>query len=172
MKSLKRTALFLPILILLTACPYESDVPITEANTPIDKTLLGKWYKEGEAEMQYPTQYYKIDPLGSELYEVTKLDMNSEDSTYRTETYISHISSLNDASGKKYVFLNMKKDGKYYLHKIDLAEDKFVLYEVTDNIDEKFNTSAEMKAFVRQHMHLSFFYNKDETTYFKGDHEK
>ncbi len=172
MKSLQRIALFLPILILLTACPYESTVPISEASTPIDKMLLGKWYKDGEAETEFPSEYYKIDPLGSELYEVTKFDMNSQDSTYRNETYISHISTLKDKEGKKYVFLNMKKDGKYYLHKIDLSENQFVLYEVTDNIDEKFNTTDEMKAFVQKHMHLSFFYNKDETTYYKGDHEK
>lgn len=172
MKSLQRIALFLPILILLTACPYESTVPITEANAPIDKALLGKWYKEGEAENEFPSEYYKIDALGSELFEVTKFDLNSQDSTYRNETYISHISTLKDKKGDKYVFLNMKKDGKYYLHKIDLSDEMFVLYEVTDNIDEKFNTSAEMKAFVQQYMHLSFFYNKDETTYFKGDHEQ
>ena len=66
----------------------------------------------------------------------------------------------------------MKQNGKFYLHKVDLSDDRFVLYEVTDNIDEKFDSSEKLKAFVKKHMHLSFFYNKDEVTYYKGDHTK
>jgi hypothetical protein len=43
--------------------------------------------------------------------------------------------------------MNMQQDGQgdYYLHRIDLGDKEFSLYEVTDNIDEKFNTSPELK---------------------------
>lgn len=168
MKYLLRTLAILPLLFLLTACPYDSQVPISEADKPIDKTLLGKWYKEGEQSNQYPSEYYEITSMTPQLYQVTKLEMNSEDSTYREESYVSHLSVLKGGDSKEYKFLNMKKDGSYYLHRVDLSEEKFVLYEVTDNIDEKFNTSAELREFVKKNMHLSFFYNKDEMTYYKG----
>lgn len=169
MKYLLRTLLILPMLFLLTACPYESTVPITQADKPIEKTLLGNWYKAGEHDIEFPSEYYKITSMSAQLYEVAKLELNSEDSTYSTETYISHLSVLKDAEGQDVRFLNMKKDGNFYLYRIDLSTDQFVLYEVTDNIDEKFNTSAELMAFVKKYMHLSFFYNKDEVTYFKGN---
>ena len=168
MKFLSRALLFLPILILLTACPYESSVPITEADKPIDKMLLGKWVKTDEQGSDYPSEYYQINDLGGKLYEVMKYSINSEDSTYTNETYISHISDLSK-NGNSVKFLNMKKDGNYYLHRIDLTSDNFVLFEVTDNIDEKFDSSSELKAFVETNMHLSFFYNKDEVTFVKSN---
>jgi uncharacterized membrane protein YkgB len=42
-----------------------------------------------------------------------------------------------------------------------------MLYELTDNIDEKFTESQKLKEFVKKNMHLSFFYNKDEKKYVK-----
>lgn len=168
MKNLVKTFWLLPMMILLTACPYESQVPITDANNPIDKTLLGNWYKEGEQGTEYPTEYYKITSMTPELYQITKMEMNSEDSTYREESYVSHMSVLKGSDNKEYKFLNMKKDGNFYLHRVDLSEKRFVLYEVTDNIDERFSTSDELREFVKKNMHLSFFYNKDEMTYYKG----
>lgn len=168
MQFAKRLIFLSPILFLLTACPYESAIPITESNAPIDKNFLGKWYKEGEQNQEYPSEYYEINALGDRLYEIAKNDFNSEDSTYRSETYISHLSKLQKA-GEDFWFLNMKKDGKYYLHRIILDSNTFVLYEVTDNIDEQFSKSEELRAFVEKHMNLSFFYNKDEVTFVKGN---
>lgn len=65
----------------------------------------------------------------------------------------------------------MQQDGKgdYYLYRIDMGNGEFTLFELTDNIDEKFNTSAELKAFVKKNMGLSFFYNKDEERYLKSN---
>lgn len=168
MNTIKRALILSPILILLTACPYESSVPIAEAIEGIDNRFVGKWIKEGEQNEEYPDEFYLIQALGDRLYEVVKNDLDNQDSTYRTETYISHLTTLKK-SGEDYLFLNMKKDGKYYLHKIDLSEDSFVLFEVTDNIDEKFSNSEELKSFVEKNMDLSFFYNKDETTFYKGN---
>jgi hypothetical protein len=53
---------------------------------------------------------------------------------------------------------------KYLLHRIDLVPSGLKLFEVTDNIDEKFESSDEMEAFFRQNMKLSFFYTKDEVS--------
>ena len=172
MKKLLRTAAFASLFLILTACPYESKVPITEANKAINKTLLGNWYKDGEMDKKYPDEYYNIEAKDDNTYRIAKLEFNSEDSTYKEEIYISHLSNLKDKNDKKYSFLNMRKDGKYYLHRIKLSSERFVLYELTDNIDEEFDMNEELQDFVKQNMHLSFFYNKDEVTYYKGNHEK
>ena len=86
------------------------------------------------------------------------------DSTYSQEIYISHISDLEGNS-----FMNMQQDGSgdYFLHKIVLAENVLTFVEVTENIDEKFNTSEELRAFIQKHMNLSFFYTKEEVQYTK-----
>ena len=67
-------------------------------------------------------------------------------------------------------FMNMQKDGTgdYYLHRVELKDKVMTFIEVTENIDEKFNTSAELKAFVTKYMNLSFFYTKEEVQYTKG----
>ena len=145
MKNLTRALLFLPIFILLTSCPYETKVPISEADNPVDTKLLGKWYKDGEVDKEYTGEYYNIVKDNDNSYKIIKMELNSEDSTYKEEVYISHISNLKGSTDKSYKFLNMKKDGTYYLHKIDLIDDRFVLSEVTDNIDEKFNTNEIMR---------------------------
>ena len=89
---------------------------------------------------------------------------NTSDSTYKNETYISHLSKLTK-EGKSYQFINMKQEGGYYLHRIEITGDTFVLSEITDNIDEKFSNSEDLKAFVEDYMHLSFFYNNGDTVF-------
>lgn len=173
MKKFLKISIFASLLLLLTACPYESKVPITKANKAINKTLLGNWYTDGEMDKEYPKEYHKIKAENDNTYRITHLEFDSEDSTYKERIYISHLSYLKDKNGKKYSFLNMKKkDNKYYLYRIKLNAEQFVLYELTDNIDEEFDTNEELKNFVKQNMHVSFFYNKDEVTYYKGDHKK
>lgn len=65
--------------------------------------------------------------------------------------------------------MNMQKDGTgdYYLHKVVLKDKAMTFIEVTENIDEKFNTSEELRAFITKYMKLSFFYTKEEVQYTK-----
>ncbi len=156
-----RYLFFLPLMVLLTACPYESKVPITEPVDNLDKRLIGKWVKADDREKEYPSEYYEIKAMSDQFYDVMKYELNSQDSTYRQDGYVAHLSEVGST------FLNMKKSGKYYLHRVDIDEDQFTLFEVTDNIDESFESSEELLEFVRQHQGLSFFYNKDEKTYFR-----
>ncbi len=150
-------------MLILTACPYQSSVPISEANQKLDKKLMGKWIKESDMEAKNP-EYFEIQPIDKYKFNIVKFEYQTSDSTYKETKYLTHITKIDDN-----VFLNMQENGAgdYFLHKIDLQGDKFILYEVTDNIDEKFNTSAELYDFVKKNMNLSFFYNKDETTYIR-----
>ena len=63
------------------------------------------------------------------------------------------------------------EDRKYYFYRMEKkSEDRIKFKAVTDNITEEFATAEELKAFVKKHMELSFFYNKDdEKTFYKED---
>ncbi len=161
---MKHTTLFtltFVILLVLTACPYASKVPIDEANLEIDKQLIGKWIKSSDFKKKKP-DYFQISDNGDKHYLIVEFEYQSSDSTYKEVQYVAHISKIDNNS-----FLNMQKDGvgDFYLYKIELKANKFKLFEITDNIDETFNTSEDLRNFIKQYMHLSFFYNKEEQLY-------
>jgi len=151
------------IVLLITACPYTSSVPIDNPSVKVNNNLLGKWVKTSDQTNEHPT-YFVITNIGDLKYNIVKNEYNSYDSAYSQTVYVSHISKINQID-----FMNMQQDGKgdYYLYKIVLGSGEFALFEITDNIDEKFNTSEELKAFITKNMNLSFFYNKDEERYIK-----
>jgi hypothetical protein len=151
--------------VLFTACPYSSSVPIDNPSVKVDKNLLGKWLKASDQTAENPT-YYEIGQLDNFKYNIVKNEYNSYDSAYTKTAYVGYVSKIDNLS-----FMNMQQDGKgdYYLHRLDLGNGEFSFIEVTDNIDEKFNTSAELKAFIKKYMNLSFFYNKDEEKYTKSN---
>jgi hypothetical protein len=151
------------IVMLITACPYTSSVPIDNPAVKVDKNLLGKWVKSSDQTNEHPN-FFVITNIGDLKYNIIKNEYNSTDSAFTQTVYISYISKIDNLS-----FMNMQQDGKgdYYLYRIDLGNGEFSLFELTDNIDEKFNTSPELKAFIKKNMNLSFFYNKDEEKYLK-----
>jgi len=164
-KFLVPLMIMVSVVMLFTACPYTSSVPIDNPSVKVDKNLLGKWVKNSDQTAENPT-YYLISQLDNFKYNIVKNEYNSYDSAYSKTNYVGYISKIDNIS-----FMNMQQDGKgdYYLHRIDLANSEFSFIEVTDNIDEKFNTSEELKAFVKKYMNLSFFYNKDEEKYTKSN---
>jgi hypothetical protein len=155
------------MLVILTACPYTSSVPVSQSSEKLEKKLFGKWVKASDADADFP-EYYQISEQDKFRYRIEKNEYNTTDSIYDKTVYVSHTTTLGGI-----VFINMQKDGEgdFYIHRIDLSEDKesFVLFEVTDNIDEKFSSSAELKAFVDKYKELSFFYNSEEKTYTKKE---
>ena len=158
--------LILAVLVLLiTACPYASMVPIDQPSVKVQKDLLGKWVKAGDQSKEN-LDFFVISQIGDSKYNIIKNEYNTYDSAYKETIYLSHISKIDNLS-----FMNMQQDGKgdYFLYKIDVGQGEFALYELTDNIDEKFNTSPKLKAFIKKNMQLSFFYNKDEEKYIKSD---
>jgi virulence-associated protein VagC len=50
----------------------------------------------------------------------------------------------------------------YYFYKVEMTTSgsKLTLAPVTENIDEKFASSEEIKAFFKKNMALSFFFDK------------
>lgn len=154
---------FSALFCLLIACPYTSTVPIDVPNVKVDKGMLGKWIKTSDLEEENPN-FYEIEKHDKMIYKITDNSYNSSDSTYGQEIYISHITQIENLT-----FINMQKNGTgdYYLHKVDFNDKVLTFIEVTENIDEKFNTSDELKAFITKYMNLSFFYTKEEVQYTK-----
>ena len=75
MKHFFRILFFLPIVLIITACPYESPVPITPPTKQMNQDLLGKWVKNDEYGSEYPSEYYQIKALDDTQYEVAKYSL-------------------------------------------------------------------------------------------------
>ncbi len=152
-------SLMLFCVVVLTACPYSSEHPIDPVGVKIKRELMGKWTKNSGDN----PPFYIFEKSDDNKYDVTKNEWSDTDKAYSTKTkYVGHISELGGT-----MFLNMFSDGKYYFYKLELSASELKLFEVTDNIDETFSSSAELKSFFMKHKDMSFFYNKDEEVYKK-----
>jgi hypothetical protein len=158
-KMLFLTGLFAG-LMMLWGCPYKSVVPLAPPVELIRAEYIGSWVPENEIHSEHPA-YYTISKFDSVRFAIEHFRYNEDDKEYTIKNYIGHTTSLDGL-----VFLNMQESGtkEYLLHRIDLVPSGLKLFEVTDNIDEKFESSDEMEAFFRQNMKLSFFYTKDEVS--------
>ena len=124
---------------------------------------MGSWVPESESNHKNPS-YYAIEAYDSTRYAVEHFQYNKDDSAYTSKNYVGHTTMLDGV-----MFMNLVESGtkEYLLHRIDYVPDGMVLYQVTDNIDEKFITSEKMQEFFKKHLRTSFFYNNDEVTLVK-----
>ena len=162
--TLLRVSALAGLMLILTACPYQSRVPISKPVEKINKGLLGNWIASGEMEYGEEATYFEIGKFDKVKYEVIEHSYSTYDSTWSEKKYMMHTS---DVGGE--TFLNIQEDGlgDYHLHKVVIEEKQLTVFEVSDNIDETFNTSEDLKAFIDKYKGLSFFYNSDETIYFE-----
>ena len=151
-------------LCMLTACPYKSDVPITQKGEFVTMDFIGMWIDTEELNSENPVYYNVDNPTGNE-YKITENIYSEDESQYNKKYYKCHISKV----GNEY-FMNIKKqdaDG-YFLYKIEwINNEKIKVYEVTDNIRETFDNSDDLKSYIEKYKHLSFFYNKEPKIYKK-----
>lgn len=161
MKNLKWILPMLCLAIVLGGCPYSSETPIDTPSVKIDNKLLGVWEPKSESDYKY-----KVSKLDDYTYKIEKKGKASD----KSSVYIAYASKVGADT-----FLNLKEDDEYskeyYLYKMVISPSggKLTLLSVTENIDEKFTTSEELKKFIEKHKDLSFFYEKTEDEYFKAD---
>lgn len=152
------------LMMLVTACPYQSKVPISEPEEKVDKALFGEWISSSDFEVENPT-YYKIDKFSKTKYDVKEFTYSSYDSAYSQNQYWMHSSTVGNKT-----FMNLESstssDG-FYLYRVEIGDNEFTMFEISDNIDEQFLSSDELKKFVEKNMELSFFYTKGEVKYIK-----
>jgi hypothetical protein len=149
--------------LILMGCPYESDVPLSEANTKPTDNLIGTWEESGN-----PAVTITVERGSGNMLIVTKTTKN-EGMEPTIDDYNAHITDINGT-----IFFNVSEineydsEPHYYIYKVEKnGEFKMMLYEVTPNIREKFTNSAEMKAYFTANMKNSYFYSTGELTYFK-----
>ena len=160
-KFLLQLGVLAGLMIVLQGCPYGSDVAIDEPTVKIDEKLLGKWEAKNSGDYMYTVS--KKDDYN---YKFEKKGKTSSE----TSVYTAFLSVIDNVK-----FLNIYEDNAnpkvYYLYKLEMSGSraKVSLLPVTENITEKFTSPAELKAFVKKYMGLSFFYSKDKEEYFRAD---
>jgi hypothetical protein len=143
------------ISFIFTACPYESSVPIDAPSIKIDPALFGVW---ADIKAQ---DTYKISRHNDYVYDIVQMKnlalidtLHSFHSMVNGIPFLNFIDNIDDES-KTYLFYKMNK----------INDETIILSEVTDNIDERFTSSSELKQFISDNMKYSFFFNKEETKF-------
>ncbi|GIV33380.1 MAG: hypothetical protein KatS3mg031_0915 [Chitinophagales bacterium] len=152
-------------LLLLTGCPYGSEVPLDKPFVRIDKRLLGEWVNTADKEY-----LYRVSPGDEYTYTILKIKVNGHGHKDDTLTYNAYLTNLDSILFfTVYAPDTVKKS--YLFYKYEMAPDgrKVALTPVTDNIDEKFDSSKDLRAFFQKYMHLSFFFDKDAEVYIKKE---
>lgn len=147
---------------LLMGCPYETEVPISEPTIKFPSELLGKWEPKSSSD-EIMTIKRKTDYIVS--ISKTKKEPKEDEKPEEYEAFLSEVGAVK--------FLNISElseqgsETKYCLYKFEVSENgsRITLNAVTENIDEQFSSSAELKSFIQKNMHLSFFYEKEEEIY-------
>ena len=162
MKKILSIVCLLACSILFIGCPYDSEVPIDKPAVKINQKLVGTWEARSNKD-----ESYKITKKDDFTYSIEKTNKKSKDKD--TQKYLAYTSLVNGTS-----YLNLWENNgdassiKYYLYKIEMTGDAVItLAEVTENVDERFTTSEELKIFIGDNMKNSYFFGKEETSYIR-----
>ena len=91
--ALLRVSAIAGLMLLLTACPYQSRVPISKPVEKINKALLGKWISADEMEYDDPT-HFEISKVDKIRYEIIEHSYSTYDSTWSEKMYMMHTSDV------------------------------------------------------------------------------
>ncbi|MCB9192174.1 MAG: hypothetical protein H6603_02670 [Flavobacteriales bacterium] len=164
MKNVSFVVLLAALSVLLWGCPYKSMIPLSEPTEYVNKQVLGKWMPKSQESNAHP-EYYVIAQKDTVRYAVDHFQYNENDSAYETKLYTTWTTRIDNIQ-----FMNVQQDGQreVTLYRLDvMGDDLMILYEVTNNIDEKFTDSKKMQEFFKKYKSLSFFYNGDEVELIK-----
>lgn len=158
-----------PLCIILSACPFESTVPLeTRPIEPVDSTLLGYWYgiiKDG-------SDYFGIEALeigkkSDSVYSITRYgkgikgDMILPDTSFFTG-YTSYIGDQRFMNLEGFVMVEegtkknreLKKNRVYYVSALNRSNDTLDVKTVTENFSTRkyFNSPADFRQLVSEMM--------------------
>jgi hypothetical protein len=174
-------------MIVLTGCPYESKVPLTETGVEIPKNFIGKWVEVTELSKESNPNFYQLDPINKKEFMLNKIEYSSYSQKYDTTFYMGRLSLINNVyfmTIKKYEPIKKneeettdpfeeEKEG-YYTYRVRSEKGFIKIDELSTDITEVFNNSTEFYDFVQKNMsnellYSSTFYNnnKSEFTLFK-----
>jgi hypothetical protein len=160
MKKLKWILPLVALCVMLGGCPYSSEFALDKPSVKINTALLGTWEPKSNSDDRYT-----ISKFDDYTYKIVKKGKSGSDqSEYRA--YTSNIGSDS--------FLNLwevhsDNSVTYYFYKLEISSsgNKVTLHPLTENITEKFTSSADLNAFVKKYKDLSFFYDKNADVFIK-----
>ena len=173
MKILKFFA-FIALAVLVTACPYSSEIPLSTPNEKVPSKIMGKWMSPSDVDKEIensklmpeyrekltPT-YYILKPIDNHTFSIEKFEYNSTSESYKVTNHTAHLTTIGKTD-----FLNIKPDNenKYYFYKMETPDKESLdLHPVSDYITEQFESSQKMFDFFNQYKELSFFYSAKES---------
>jgi hypothetical protein len=166
---MKKLLWLLPLSFLLSACPFESTVPMVAAPTePVDSTLIGYWYgivKDG-------SDFFGIEALditkqSDSVYAITRYgksvkgDIILPDTTYFSG-YISNIGEQRFMNIEGFVIIETprrnkppeyKKEKIYYLSAFERKEDTLSIKTIAEDFSptqKSFKTPDDLKKLVTE----------------------
>lgn len=147
--------------IAMTGCPYESNVPIDKAQVKVNDSWLGVWEERENASSTYTIS--NLDGFSYKIIKKSKTELDAEPSVYNA--YVSMIGS--DTYLNLWEISEWNTEPGFYIYKIQVDGSRMKMIELTENIDEKFTSSADLKAFIEKNSKLSFLFSKDEEEFLK-----
>jgi len=147
--------------ILFTACPYNSEVPLSAQGIKVADNFIGTWEMSDSDGTKIEVKKGVVDQM-----EIVKTEPGYEGSEPTITKFYGHFTDV-----KGSMFLNLKEDSEYssyYFYKLTSNGDfKVTISPVTANIREKFTSSDELKAFFEKNIQNSYFYDTGDETYYK-----
>jgi len=166
MKKLIYTLSIVTLSFLFMGCPYKTKVSIeSDPSEAVKSSYLGSYEKKGST-----TYRYVVSKKSANLYQIEEVK-NSDDKV--TSTYEGYTTTIKGTpflvTRKTKTESDWYEEDDYYIYKVNANSSGTIvkLYEVTDNIDEEFESAAELKAYIAKYKDLSFFYEKSTLKYYK-----
>ena len=164
---MKKLLWLLPLVTILSACPFESTVPMAAApSEPVDSTLLGYWYgivKDGSD--FFGIEALDINKQSDSVYSITRYgkavkgDIILPDTAFFTG-YISKIGEQRFMNIEGFVLIviprrnkqpEYRKEKVYYLSALDRSNDTLNIRTITETfspIIKNFKTPEDLKRVV------------------------
>lgn len=164
MKTLSIIALFGTLSLTFMGCPYESKIPLDNADkSKPDKDLVGSWEEKGSEDYEWKCT------MDGNQYHIEK--KSTSDSEAEPTVYIGFLTDIGGSPFLNVYEQDFDSEKSYMIYRMEKkGEDRIKFRAMTDNVTEEFTTGEEFRSFVKKNMDLSFFYNNDdEKTFYKND---
>jgi hypothetical protein len=141
MKKLSAILLVICSSFIFTGCPYESPVPIDQPSEKLSRYLLGTWTTKST---EMPSTFivsrddnfnYRIEQIGEKASIIYTAFLSKVD-----EELFLNITDVSDPN-KSYSFAKVE---------LNYQAPKFTLHFISDALKKKFNSSEELKSFIRE----------------------
>jgi len=148
--------------LIIGGCPYISPVSLGEPDA-LDSKFLGKWHKEGEEK-----SHYLFEKTSDKLYKITENKWKEDESKF-DENPVIYTGFIKMINNKPFLDLQPTEDqmtmtvNDHMIFGLTMISDsKMEVRPLTERIEDKFTSSADLVDFIKKYQNLSFFYEATE----------